>query len=65
MKTKTHTVTAAEVRARAQAWYEAQIAIAAAKHGDKWPVHREWVENYLRTELRERLIALGWKPRNG
>lgn len=55
----------AEIRAAAQAWYEAQLALAAAKHGNAWPEHREWVVAYLREELRGRLIALGWRPRNG
>lgn len=57
--------TPAEIRAAASAWYEAQVALAAAKHGTAWPEHRDWVEAYLREELRERLIALGWRPRNG
>lgn len=57
--------TPAQIRAAAQAWYERQIEVAAMAHGSSWPQHREWVEAYLREELRERLIALGWRPRNG
>lgn len=51
----------ADLRARAQAWYDRQIASIAKAHGDRWPDHKEWIEDYLRQELRERLHALGWR----
>lgn len=53
----------AEMRERAKAWFDRQVEILAKAHGDKWPEHREWVESYLREEIRERLIALGWRPK--
>lgn len=52
-----------EVRKRAATWYERQLQLAAAAHGNAWPEHREWVEDYLKEELRLRLIARGWRPK--
>lgn len=63
MKTAQAPLTPAEVREKAAAWFESQVAIYKARHGDKWPEHREWVEGYLKEELRQRLIALGWRPK--
>jgi hypothetical protein len=47
----------------AQEWFDRQIAIISKAHGDSWPTHKEWVEDYLREEVRERLIARGWRPK--
>jgi hypothetical protein len=52
------------VRASANRWYAAQLAVAERCLGSYWPQHREWVEAYLKAELRERLIAIGWRPTN-
>lgn len=51
----------AEVRARAEAWFERQCEISAMALGPRWPDLRAWVEDYLRREIRERLIARGWR----
>jgi hypothetical protein len=50
------------VRASANRWYQQQRDLAARCLGTTWPEHREWVEHYLRAELRDRLIAIGWRP---
>ncbi len=51
----------AEIKAIAQAWYERQVARCATAHGTRWPETRAWVEGYLREELRQRLVARGWR----
>ena len=51
----------AEVKAAAQAWYQRQVAVCAAAHGDQWPENQAWIEDYLREELRQRLVARGWR----
>lgn len=56
-------LTPAQIRARAVEWYDRQIAIIALAHGPSWPEHREWIEAYLKEEIRERLLALGWRPK--
>lgn len=43
----------------ARDWFQRQIDRAAAKHGDKWPEHREWIADYLNEELREHLESKG------
>jgi hypothetical protein len=55
--------TPAEMRERAEAWFNRQVELLAKAHGSSWPAHRLWVEGYLREEIRERLIALGWRPK--
>jgi hypothetical protein len=47
----------------AQEWFDRQIATISKAHGDSWPDHKEWIEDYLREEIRERLIARGWRPK--
>jgi hypothetical protein len=59
------TMTPAQVREVAQRWYDGQRTRLAQCLGPKWPKHQAWVEDYLKAELRERLIALGWRPKNG
>ena len=56
-------LTPAEMRTRAEAWFDRQVEIISKAHGTSWPEHREWVESYLREEIRQRLIALGWRPK--
>lgn len=53
----------AEMRERASAWFDQQVEILARIHGPSWPEHKEWLEAYLREELRLRLIELGWRPK--
>ncbi|MET3371803.1 hypothetical protein ABIC89_000844 [Variovorax boronicumulans] len=56
-------LTPEEVRARAVAWYDRQIVVIALAHGASWPEHRDWIESYLKEEIRDRLLALGWRPK--
>jgi len=51
-----------EILAMARRWYEAELQRCACAHGARWPEHCEWVEGYLREELRQRLAARGWRP---
>jgi len=55
--------TPAEIKAKAQAWFDRQIEIISKAHGDSWPAHRDWIEAHLKQEIRERLIARGWRPK--
>lgn len=52
-----------EIKEKAGAWYARQLQVLAACHGHRWPLHRHWLEQYLREELRQRLLALGWRPK--
>jgi hypothetical protein len=52
-----------ELKAEASAWYERQVTLLAECHGAAWPENREWLEGYLKEQLRQRLIALGWRPK--
>ena len=57
--------TTEQVLASAQAWFGRQVGLLRKAHGPSWPTHREWVLEYLREEVRQRLIARGWRPRDG
>jgi hypothetical protein len=59
------TQTAAEIRAQANQWYARQIEVCSLSMGTSWPAFEAWVTDYLKAELRERLIARGWRPRDG
>jgi hypothetical protein len=63
MKFQNERQTVAEIRAAAQAWYESQLAKCERALGPTWPALHPWIDDYLRAELRERLIARGWRPR--
>ena len=63
MKTAEEPQTADEVLALAEAWYQRQCTLLAKCHGSLWPEHRVWVEAYLAEEVRQRLIARGWRPK--
>lgn len=52
----------AEILATARRWYERELEGCARAHRSRWPVHREWVTTYLDDELRQRLMARGWRP---
>lgn len=54
---------AAEVRALAEAWYRQQSERLALCLGPSWPAHSDWVEGYLAEEVRQKLIARGWRPK--
>lgn len=53
--------TPAEIRALAAAWYQQQIARTEKCLGTFWPEHREWIESYLKEELKQKLIERGWR----
>lgn len=55
--------TPAQVRELVQSWYDRQVAVISQAFGDKWPEHQDWVEDYLREEVRALLIAKGWRPK--
>lgn len=56
-------LTPAEVKDRAQGWFDRQVAVISKAHGDSWPDHKEWIEEYLKAEIKERLVARGWRPK--
>lgn len=56
--------TVAQIRADANAWYERQVETLQRSLGPAWTVHEAWVCDYLKGELRERLIARGWRPKD-
>lgn len=51
----------AEIERLAEAWFANQVECLSRRHGAAWPKHREWVEAYLRGQLRQRLLDLGWR----
>jgi hypothetical protein len=55
--------TSGEIRQSARHWYDRQIEIIAKAHGPSWPAHRDWIDDYLRAEIRQRLWDLGWRPK--
>lgn len=55
-------LTPAQLRERAERWFEREMAIAERAHGARWPEHRDWVADYLRQEIRERLQDLERRP---
>ena len=55
----------AQIRQQAQHWYDKQVETCRRCMGTLWPTHEAWVTDYLKAELRERLIARGWRPRDG
>lgn len=54
---------ASDLQAKAEAWFNRQCAISEKALGSRWPALRTWVEDYLRQEIKERLIARGWRPK--
>ena len=53
--------TPAQIRQLSEQWYARQIEVLKLAHGKDWERKREWLESYLQEELRQRLIARGWK----
>ncbi len=47
-------MSAVDVHADAQAWFEEQMSTAKARHGVNWPAVQDWVRDYLVEELRQR-----------
>lgn len=41
----------------ARAWFARQVAQLEKAHGPHWPAHREWLVDYLHSELREHIAA--------
>lgn len=52
-----------EVRELAERWYASQLERLAQRHGSHWPALEAWLKGYLREEIRQRLVAIGWRPR--
>lgn len=50
-------MTAPELQARADAWHERQLKSIERAHGNRWPEHKAWIEDYLRAEVRQLLEA--------
>lgn len=63
MKVERPDLSPAEIKAEAEAWFANQITTLERCHGADWPRHQEWLESYLKEELRQRLIAIGWRPK--
>lgn len=63
MKVEAASLTPAEIRARSEAWFARQVETLAMCHGKDWPERQAWVESFLKEELRQRLLALGWRPK--
>ena len=63
MKAERSDQSRAEIREKAEAWFARQVETLSRCHGPDWPKHQAWVEAYLKEELRQRLIALGWRPK--
>jgi hypothetical protein len=55
--------TPAQIREMSRAWFDKQVEILKKAHGARWPEHEEWLTAYLREELRERLVAIGWRAK--
>lgn len=53
--------TAAELQALAAAWFKRQMERAKSAHGSRWDEHKEWVADYLREQVRQRLRQRGWR----
>jgi hypothetical protein len=63
MPAESRTLTREEIHQRAQAWFAREMDAAQKAQGAAWPQHQEWVADYLRQEIRQRLQAIGWRPK--
>lgn len=63
MKVARSELTPTEIREKAESWFARQVETLAMCHGKEWPARQEWCESYLKEELRQRLVAIGWRPR--
>ena len=50
----------AELQALAAAWFRQQMERARVRQGARWDEHKAWVADYLREQVRQRLVARGW-----
>ncbi len=50
-----------QILALAEAWLGRQRELLRKSLGAQWDLHREWIDAYLREEVRQRLIARGWR----
>ncbi|RYE43118.1 MAG: hypothetical protein EOP24_29895 [Hyphomicrobiales bacterium] len=50
-----------ELRKKAEIWFDRQCKFSSLAMGCRWHAHREWVVDFLRQEIEERLIAKGWR----
>ena len=63
MKVETEPLTPIEIRERAEAWFARQVETLQLAFGKDWPRYQAWLDAYLKEELRQRLIAIGWRPK--
>ena len=63
MKVAASELTPAEIRQKSEEWFARQTETLALCHGNEWPKYRDWIESYLKEELRQRLFAIGWRPK--
>jgi len=56
-------LTPEQVKANAKEWYRRQVEVSRMALGSTWDAHREWIEEYLKQEVKERLMARGWRPK--
>lgn len=50
-----------QIRSSALKWYERQMIRAAVGHGQSWSENKNWIAEYLKEEIRQRLLARGWR----
>jgi hypothetical protein len=48
----------------ASAWYRQQVSRLSQCLGPSWPEHQQWIESFLAEEVRQKLIARGWRPKS-
>jgi hypothetical protein len=63
VKVADETLTPQQQLELARQWYAKQMQVLEQCHGPSWPQHREWISSFLKEELRQRLIARGWRPK--
>ena len=52
-----------QMKNRAMKWYELQMLKAAIGQGKFWVKNKTWIEEYLKEEIRQRLLVRGWKAK--
>jgi hypothetical protein len=57
------TTSGARLQQRAKAWLTGELERSRKALGPSWPMHAQWVLQYLRAEMAERVAA--WKAKRG
>lgn len=52
-----------QIRQDAETWYARQIAVLQLTLGPSWRSHKAWLMDCLKEQLRDRLLAAGWRPK--